>query len=142
VPFKGGGPAMIDVLGGHSQLLMNSYLASLSHVRAGKLRALGVSDTRRSHLLPGVPTIDESGVPGYQAANWWGIAVPAGTPKPIVERLNKEINAALNSDEVKKIFDEQGAVPVPMSIAEFTKFYDDEVAKWGKVVKAANIKPE
>jgi tripartite-type tricarboxylate transporter receptor subunit TctC len=68
--------------------------------------------------------------------------VPAGTPKPIVERLNKEINAALNSDEVKKIFDEQGAVPVPMSIAEFTKFYDDEVAKWGKVVKAANIKPE
>ena len=142
VPFKGGGPAMIDVLGGHSQLLMNSYLASLSHVRAGKLRALGVSDTRRSHLLPGVPTIDKSGVPGYQAANWWGIAVPAGTPKPIVERLNKEINAALNSDEVKKIFDEQGAVPVPMSIAEFTKFYDDEVAKWGKVVKAANIKPE
>ena len=142
VPFKGGGPAMIDVLGGHSQLLMNSYLASLSHVRAGKLRALGVSDTRRSHLLPGVPTIDEFGVPGYQAANWWGIAVPAGTPKPIVERLNKEINAALNSDEVKKIFDEQGAVPVPMSIAEFTKFYDDEVAKWGKVVKAANIKPE
>ena len=142
VPFKGGGPAMIDVLGGHSQLLMNSYLASLSHVRAGKLRALGVSDTRRSHLLPGVPTIDEAGVPGYQAANWWGIAVPAGTPKPIVERLNKEINAALNSDEVKKIFDEQGAVPVPMSIAEFTKFYDDEVAKWGKVVKAANIKPE
>ena len=142
VPFKGGGPAMIDVLGGHSQLLMNSYLASLSHVRAGKLRALGVSDTRRSHLLPDVPTIDEAGVPGYQAANWWGIAVPAATPKPIVERLNKEINAVLSSDEVKKIFDEQGAVAVPMSVAEFTKFYDDEVAKWGKVVKAANIKPE
>ena len=142
VPFKGGGPAMIDVLGGHSQLLMNSYLASLSHVRSGKLRALGVSDTRRSHLLPGVPTIDKSGVPGYQAANWWGIAVPAGTPKPIVERLNKELNAVLASDEVKKIFDEQGAVAVPMSVAEFGKFYDDEVVKWGKVVKAANIKPE
>src|SRR5687767_677068 len=76
VPFKGGGPAMIDVIGGHSQLLMNSYLASLGHVRSGKLRALGVTDTRRSDLLPGVPTIDESGVPGYQAANWWGIAVP------------------------------------------------------------------
>jgi tripartite-type tricarboxylate transporter receptor subunit TctC len=142
VPFKGGGPAMIDVLGGHSQLLMNSYLASLSHVRSGKLRALGVSDTRRSHLLPGVPTIDESGVPGYQAANWWGIAVPAGTPKPAVERLNKELNAVLASDEVKKIFDEQGAVAVPMSVAEFGKFYNDEVVKWGKVVKAANIKPE
>ena len=142
VPFKGGGPAMIDVLGGHSQLLMNSYLASLPHVRSGKLRALGVSDTRRSHLLPGVPTIDEAGVPGYQAANWWGIAAPAGTPKPIVDRLNKEINALLESDEVKKIFDEQGAVPVSMSVPEFVKFYDDELAKWGKVVKAANMKPE
>ncbi len=140
IPFKGGGPAMIDVLGGHSQLLMNSYLASLQHVRAGKLRALGVSDTRRSDLLPGVPTIAESGVPGYQAANWWGIAVPAGTPQPIVERLNKEINAILTSDEVKKMFDDQGAVPVPMSVPEFVKFYDDELAKWGKVVKAANIK--
>ncbi len=141
VPFKGGGPAMIDVIGGHSQLLMNSYLASLSHVRSGKLRALGVTDTRRSDLLPGVPTIDESGVPGYQAANWWGIAAPAGTPAPVVERLNKEINAILASDEVKKIFDEQGAVAVPMSAAEFAKFYDTELEKWGKVVKAANIKP-
>ena len=142
VPFKGGGPAMIDVLGGHSQLLMNSYVASLPHVRSGKLRALGVSDTRRSDLLPGVPTIDESGVPGYQAANWWGIAVPAGTPQPIVERLNKEINAALASDEVKKTFEAQGAVPVPMSVPEFAKFYDDELVKWGKVVKAAGMKPE
>jgi len=142
VPFKGGGPAMIDVLGGHSQLLMNSYVASLPHVRSGKLRALGVSDTRRSALLPDVPTIDESGVPGYQAANWWGIAVPAGTPQPIVERLNKEINAALASDDVKKTFDAQGAVPVPMSTAEFAKFYDDELVKWGKVVKAAGMKPE
>jgi len=140
VPFKGGGPAMIDVLGGHSQLLMNSYLASLSHVRAGKLRALGVSDTRRSHLLPDVPTIDEAGVPGYQAANWWGIAVPAGTPQPAVERLNKEINAILTSDEVKAIFDKQGATPVPMSVQEFAKFYDDELVKWGKVVKAAGMK--
>jgi tripartite-type tricarboxylate transporter receptor subunit TctC len=140
IPFKGGGPAMIDVLGGHTHLLMNSYVASLPHVRAGKLKALGVSDTRRSDLLPGVPTIAESGVPGYQAANWWGIAVPAGTPRPIVEQLNKEINAILTSDEVKKMFDDQGAVPVPMSVPEFVKFYDDEFVKWGKVVKAADIK--
>jgi tripartite-type tricarboxylate transporter receptor subunit TctC len=140
VPFKGGGPAMIDVIGGHSQLLMNSYLASLPHVRSGKLRALGVSDTRRSDLLPGIPTIDESGVPGYQAANWWGLVAPAGTPAPVVERINKEINAILASDEVKKIFDEQGAVRVPMSPAEFAKFYQTELEKWGKVVKAANIK--
>jgi tripartite-type tricarboxylate transporter receptor subunit TctC len=142
VPFKGGGPAMIDVIGGHSQLLMNSYLASLPHVRSGKLRALGVSDTQRSNLLPGVPTIAEAGVPGYQAANWWGIAAPAGTPQPVVDRLNKEINAILASDEVKKIFAEQGAVAVPMSPAEFAKFYDAEFEKWGKVVKAAGIKQQ
>ncbi len=142
IPFKGGGPAMIDVIGGHTQLLMNSYVASMAHVRAGRLKALGVSDTRRSSLLPEVPTIDESGVPGYQAANWWGIAVPVATPRPIVERLSKEINAFLNSDEVKKQFEVQGAVPVPMSPAEFTKFYDTEHEKWGKVVKAANIKPD
>jgi tripartite-type tricarboxylate transporter receptor subunit TctC len=142
VAFKGGGPAMIDVLGGHTQLLMNSYIASLPHVRSGKLRALGVSDTRRSELLPDVPTIAEAGVPNYQAANWWGIAVPAATPAPIVARLNKEINELLNSDEVKKQFEAQGAVPVPMSQPQFTKFYADELAKWGKVVQAAQIKPE
>ena len=79
-------------------------------------------------------------MPGYQAANWWGIAAPAGTPRPVVERLNKEINAILDSDEVKKIFDEQGAVRVPISPAEFAKFYDTELEKWGKVVKAADIK--
>ena len=142
IPFKGGGPAMIDVIGGHTQLLMNSYLASLPHVRSGKLKALGVSDTRRTSLLPEVPTIAEAGVPGYQAANWWGIAAPAGTPRPIVERLSREIIAFLNSDEVKKQFEVQGAVPVPMDSAEFAKFYDSEHEKWGKVVKAANIKPE
>src|SRR3954465_6752033 len=99
IPFKGGGPAMIDVMGGHSHLLMNSYLASVPHIRSGKLRALGVSDTKRTPLLPDVPTIAEAGVPGYQAANWWGIAAPAGTPEPIVAKLNREINAVLDSPE-------------------------------------------
>ena len=89
-----------------------------------------------------MPTIDEAGVPGYQAANWWGIAAPAGTPPPVVERLNKEINAILTSDEVKKQFAEQGAVAVPMSAAEFAKFYDTEYEKWGKVVKAAEHQGE
>jgi tripartite-type tricarboxylate transporter receptor subunit TctC len=142
VPFKGGGPAMIDVMGGHTQLLMNSYLASVPHIRSGKLKPLGVSDTRRTALLPDVPTIDEAGVPGYQAANWWGIAVPVGTPRPIVDKLNREINAVLGSDDVKKQFDTDGAVIVPMSPAEFAKFYETEHEKWGKVVRAANIKPE
>jgi len=142
IPFKGGGPAMIDVMGGHSQLLMNSYLASVPHVRSGKLRPLGVTDTKRTHLLPEVPTIDEAGVPGYQAANWWGIGAPAGTPQPIVDKLNREINAVLDSPEVKKQFDADGAVIVRMSPAEFGRFFEAELEKWGKVVKEANIKPE
>ena len=142
VPFKGGGPAMIDVMGGHSHLLMNSYLASVPHIRSGKLRPLGVTDTRRTPLLPDVPTIDEAGVPGYQAANWWGIAAPLGTPQPIVDRLNREINAVLASDEVKKQFDTDGAVIVPMSPAEFARFFEAEQEKWGRVVKDAHIKAE
>jgi tripartite-type tricarboxylate transporter receptor subunit TctC len=142
IPFKGGGPAMIDVMGGHSQLLMNSYLASVPHIRSGKLRPLGVTDTKRTHLLPDVPTIEEAGVPGYQAANWWGIAAPAGTPQPIIAKLNAEINAVLDSPEMKKQFDADGAVIVRMSPAEFTRFFEAELEKWGKVVKEANIKPE
>ena len=142
VPFKGGGPAMIDVMGGHSQLLMNSYLASVPHIRSGKLRALGVSDTRRTPLLPDVPTIAETGVPGYQAANWWGIAAPAGTPEPIVVKLHREINAVLDSDDVKKQFDRDGAVIVPMTQLEFAKFFEAEIEKWGKVAREAKIKPE
>jgi tripartite-type tricarboxylate transporter receptor subunit TctC len=142
VPFKGGGPAMLDVIGGHTQLLMNSLVASVPHVRSGKLKPLGVTDLKRSDLLPDVPTIDEAGVRGYQAANWWGIAAPARTPAPIVEKLAREINAVLESDEVKKRFDADGAVIVRRSPAEFAKFFEDELAKWGKVVKEANIKPE
>lgn len=142
VSFRGGGPAMLDVMGGHTHLLVNSYLASVQHIRSGKLVGLGVTDTKRTPLLPDVPTIAESGVPGYQAANWWGIAAPAGTPQPIVERLNREIGAVLNSDELKQQFDRDGANIVPMTPAEFTKFFQDELAKWGKVVKEANIKVE
>jgi tripartite-type tricarboxylate transporter receptor subunit TctC len=142
IPFKGGGPAMIDVMGGHSHLLMNSYLASVPHVRSGKLKALGVSDTRRTHLLPDVPTIAEAGVPGYQAANWWGIGVPAGTPQPIIDKLSTAIAAVLNSDDVKAQFAKDGATIVSMNPAQFTKFFADEYEKWGKVVKEAKIKPE
>jgi tripartite-type tricarboxylate transporter receptor subunit TctC len=142
IPFKGGGPAMIDVMGGHSHLLMNSYLASVPHVRSGKLKPLGVSDLRRTHLLPEVPTIDEAGVPGYQAANWWGIGVPAGTPQPVIDKLSTAILAVLNSDDVKKQFDTDGASIVPMNPTQFAKFFADEYEKWGKVVKEAKIKPE
>jgi tripartite-type tricarboxylate transporter receptor subunit TctC len=89
-----------------------------------------------------VPTIAEAGVPGYQAANWWGIAVPAGTPQPIIAKLHAAITEVLDSDEVKTQFDRDGAVIVKMNPAEFSRFFEAELEKWGKVVKAANIKPE
>ena len=142
VPFKGGAPAMIDVIGGHSHLLLNSLVASMPHIRSGKLKPLGVSDTQRSDLLPDVPTIAEAGVPGYSAANWWGVAAPAGTPPPVIATLHKEITAVLSSDEVRKRFAAEGAVIVQMSTAEFTKFVETELEKWGKVVKEAKIQAE
>jgi tripartite-type tricarboxylate transporter receptor subunit TctC len=142
VPFKGGGPAMIDVIGGHSHLLMNSYLASVPHIRSGKLKPLGVTDTKPTPLLPGVPPIAEAGLPGFEAANWWGIAAPAGTPAPIIAKLHKEITAVLESDEAKAQFDKDGAVIVPMTTPEFAKFWESELEKWGRVVKEAKIKAE
>ncbi len=142
VPFRGGGPAMIDVIGGHSQLLLNSLVASMPHIRSGKLKPLGVSDMQRSDLLPDVPTIAEAGVPGYAAANWWGVAAPAGTPQPVIAKLHREITAVLSSDEVQKQFAAEGAVIVRMSTAEFTTFIETELEKWGKVVKEAKIKAE
>ena len=141
MPFKGGGPAMIDVIGGHTQLLMNSYLASLPHVRSGKLRALGVTDTRRSDLLPGVPTIDESGVPGYQAANWWGIAAPAGTPaadrRAAQQGDQRDPRVRRGEEDIRRAGRGGGADERRRSSPSSTT---TELEKWGKVVKAANIK--
>jgi len=142
VPFRGGAPAMIDVIGGHSHLLLNSLVASMPHIRSGKLKPLGVSDTKRSDLLPDVPTIAEAGVPGYAAANWWGVAAPAGTPQQVIATLHKEVTAVLSSEEVRKRFEAEGVVIVQMGTAEFTKFVETELEKWGKVVKEANIKAE
>jgi len=142
VPFKGGAPAMIDVIGGHTHVVLNSLVASMPHIRSGKLKPLGVSGTQRSDLLPDVPTIAEAGVPGYSAANWWGVAAPAGTPQPVIATLHKEITAVLSSDEVQKRFAAEGAVVVQMSTAEFTKFVETELEKWGKVVKEAKITAE
>ena len=142
VSFKGTGPATIDVIGGHSQVLMTSPLSSLPHIKSGKLKALGLSDTKRSALMPDVPTIDEAGVPGDEASNWWGIAVPAGTPQPVIDRLHREIAAVLSTDEIKNQFAKDGAEIVRMSQAESSRFFLDEMEKSGEVVKAANIKAE
>ncbi len=140
VQFKGGGPAMIDTMGGHSQVFFPSLTMSLAQIKAGKLKALGYAGSARSRLLPDVPTISEAGVPGYEAAIWWGILAPAGTPKPICDMLYKEIAMIVNSEDMKKVFENQGADPELMSPSEFGKYIQAETSKWGKVVKAANIK--
>jgi tripartite-type tricarboxylate transporter receptor subunit TctC len=142
VPFKGGGPSMIDVIAGHTKYLLGSLVQATGHVKSGKLRALGTSGTARNPALPNVPTIAEAGVPGYEASNWWGIVAPAGLPAPIAARLHKEIAAVLDTTETKKRFDDQGATVVRMTSAEFAKHIESELAKWGKVVKEAGIKAQ
>jgi tripartite-type tricarboxylate transporter receptor subunit TctC len=142
VQFKGGGPALIDVVGGHSQVNIGSLVQSLPHIRSGKLTVLAVGGSKRSPILPDVPTIAEAGVPGYEASNWWGIAAPAGTPPVIVERLHRELSAILGSAETQKRFLDEGAEVVRMSPAEFGAFIGAETAKWTRVIKEADIKPE
>jgi tripartite-type tricarboxylate transporter receptor subunit TctC len=142
VPYKGGGPAMQDVVAGHVKIMFSSLIQTTPLIKAGRLRPLGVGGTKRSAVLPDVPTIAESGLPGYAANNWWGIFAPAGTPKPIVEKLYKDIQLALQSPEMLKEFDIEGAAPVTMTSAEFADFVKVEIDKWAKVVKAGNIKAQ
>jgi len=142
VQFKGGGPAIVDLLGGHSHFSLGSLAESMSHIKSGKLKALGVGGKKRTVALPDVPTISESGLPGYESTNWWGLLAPAGTPKTVVERLNKELAVIMNAPETMKIFEEQGAEADYAGPAEFGAFIDAETAKWAKVVKQANIKVE
>ena len=108
VPFRGAGPALIDVVAGNSQMSFASVPSTMAHIRSGKLRALGVGGLKRSFALPDVPTIDEAGVPGYQCANWIGLVAPAGTPEPIIAKLHKELTAAQDSPELKKAFAQRG----------------------------------
>jgi tripartite-type tricarboxylate transporter receptor subunit TctC len=142
VPYKGGGPAMQDVVAGHVKIMFSSLIQTTPLIKAGRLRPLGVGGTKRSAVLPDVPTIAEAGLPGYAANNWWGIFAPAGTPKPIVEKLYKDIQLALQSPEMLKEFDIEGAAPVTMTSAEFADFVKAEIDKWAKVVKAGNIKAQ
>jgi tripartite-type tricarboxylate transporter receptor subunit TctC len=142
VQFKGGGPAMIDVIGGHTHAALGSLIQFMPHIKSGKVKALGTGGAKRSVSLPDVPTIAEAGVPGYEANNWWGIIAPAGTPRPIVDRLYKEISAILSSAETQKVFGDQGAEVDKMTPAEFAPYIVAETAKWGKVIKEANIKAE
>jgi tripartite-type tricarboxylate transporter receptor subunit TctC len=141
VPYRGAAPALSDLLTGQVQVLIDNMPTSIEHIRAGRVRGLGVTSARRSDALPTVPAIAEF-VPGYEATSFFGIGVPRGTPTEIVDRLNKEINSGLADLKMKARLADLGSEAMPMTPAEFGKLVADETEKWGKVVKFAGIKPE
>ena len=142
VPFKGGGPAMIDVIGGHTKVMFSSLVQTTPHIKSGKLRALGVGGATRNPVLPDLPTIAEAGVPGYESVNWWGLVAPAGTPAAIIEKLHREVAAVQDNPDVQKQFANEGASVVKMSTAEFGQHMVKEMNKWERVVKEGGIKAE
>jgi tripartite-type tricarboxylate transporter receptor subunit TctC len=140
VAYRGGGPGLVALLSGEVSLYFGNLPTMIRQVRAGKLRGIAVSSLKRSSAAPEYPTIAESGVPGYEVETWWGIAAPARTPPDILDRLHKEIVRALRSPAVSKRLAELGAETVGNSPALYAAYIRDEIAKWGKVIKAAGIK--
>ncbi len=142
VPYKGGGPSMLAVIGGEAQLMFSSIVQTVSNIQAGGLRPLATGGAQRSPILPDLPTIAEAGVPDYVAADWWGILAPAGTPAPVVDKLHTAIEEVLRSADTMKNLDQQGASPLHMRSAEFGAYIKEEMAKWGPVVQKAGMKAE
>lgn len=141
VPYKGSGPAHIDLMGGQIQLMFDNIVALIPHVKAGKVRALAVSSAKRHPLLPEVPSIQEAGVKEFETVAWFGIVAPAATPKQILARLNAETVKAIKLPDVNKRLLDAGSTIIGNSPEEADKFLRDEVDKWGKVVRAAGVKP-
>jgi tripartite-type tricarboxylate transporter receptor subunit TctC len=141
VPYRGGGPALTDLLAGQVQVFFPPMVVPVGQIRAGKLRALAVTTATRSEALPDIPTVGEF-VPGYEASVWFGLGVPKGTPAEVINKLNQETNAALTDIKIKARMAESGGTVLPGSPADFGKLIAEETEKWSKVVREANIKPE
>ena len=141
VQYKGGGPALIDLAAGHVHVSLGSLIQMQTFLRSGKIKILGVAGARRVDLISDVPTLKETDV-DVEVSNWWGLLAPTGTPASVVDRLNREANAALAEPDMKKRFASEGADPMPMSRPEFEKFMADETAKWAKVARETGIKIE
>jgi len=142
IPYKGGGPAMIDVMSGQVEILFGTLIQALPHIRTGKLKALGVGSAKRSPLLPHVATISEGGVPGYDGSIWWGVLGPAGIPAPIVNKLNAEIGAILREPEMAKRLVAEAAEPVITTPEAFGALIVDDIGKWARIAKQAGIRTE
>jgi tripartite-type tricarboxylate transporter receptor subunit TctC len=141
VPYRGGGPALTDLLAGQVQVFFPPMVVPVGQIRAGKLRALAVTTATRSEALPDIPTVGEF-VPGYEASVWFGLGVPKGTPAEVINKLNQETNAALTDIKIKARMAESGGTVLPGSPADFGRLIAEETEKWSKVVREANIKPE
>lgn len=139
VPYKGGGPAMIDLLGGRIDAYYASPTSAAQHIKNGQLTALATTGPTRAEILPEVPTVAESGYPGYNALNWYAFLAPAKTPKPVIDRWNQEIVKALKSPDVIKLLEEQGLTPMPGTPEELAQFMQTESDNWAKVVKEGKI---
>jgi len=142
VPYKGTGPALIDLLGGHIPMAFAPFPATHENSKNGKLRMLALTSATRSTLAPDVPTVAEAGLPGFEAVLRYGLAAPAGTPRPIVDKLNKTLNAVLASDEIRKRLAIEGAEPLPGTPEQYADDIDREETIWSKVVKASGAKAE
>jgi tripartite-type tricarboxylate transporter receptor subunit TctC len=141
VPYRGSAPALIDLLSGEVQVMFDLMPASIGYIRAGKLRALAVTTSMTSEALPDLPTVNKF-LPGYEASTWNGVAVPRNTSTEIIDKLNRDINAGLAHPNIKARLTELGATALPQSSADFGKLIADETEKWGKVIRAANIKAQ
>ena len=142
VPYKGSGLAFTDLMGGHIPLLMAALPGALPHIKSGKMRALGVTSTQRSQAIPDVPTIAESGVPGYEVRHWFAVLAPAATDRKVLDRLHDEFVAVLRMPDLAESFAKAGADPVSNKPKEMDAYLRAEIAKWTKVIRAAGVKPE
>jgi tripartite-type tricarboxylate transporter receptor subunit TctC len=142
IPYKGGAPAVVDMLAGQTSLMFGSMPTVIQFARNGKLRAIAVTGAKRAPATPHIPTVAESGVPGYEVTAWYGVSAPAKTPPAIVERLNSEMLRALKLPDVREQLKSQGADPVGSTPAQYTAFMQNEISKWAKVIAAAGIKGE
>ena len=140
VPYKGGAPAMMDTVGGQTQMYCSGMIAVSPQIKAGRLRPIGMATLERSSIMPEIPTVAEQGLPGFNVASWFGIMAPAGTPGAIVQRLYGEIAKVVETAEMRKFLLSQGAEPMVMDPAKFTEFLRAETDKWGKVVREAKLK--
>jgi|KBSMisStaDraftv2_1062788.scaffolds.fasta_scaffold27209_2 tripartite-type tricarboxylate transporter receptor subunit TctC len=142
VPYKGAGPATIDVIAGQIDMTFASVVSALPHVKSGKLRALGVTSVKRSLAAPQIPTIAESGLNGYQTGTWYGVLVPVGTPGEIIGRLNSEIAKMLKVPDMQQRLASEGADPIGSTPAQFAAHLENEIARWGKIIKASGVRSE